>query len=122
MAAPVLLIEDDNDFATSLELALGLIDVTVERATTAEQAIELFNAGENSFRLVFCDMKLPGVDGISCFEELLVCKNDIIVVMMTGFRDEALFDRARNAGAVEILLKPFKMADFMTLTKKYLAD
>jgi DNA-binding NtrC family response regulator len=122
MTAPVLLIEDDNDFATSLELALGLIDVAAERAATAEQAIELFNAGENSYRLIFCDIKLPGADGISCVQELLNYKNDTIVVMMTGFRDAALFDRARNAGAVEILLKPFKMADFMALTKKYLAN
>ena len=122
MVASVLLVEDDSDFATSLELALGLIDIDVERAGSAEQAIELFGSAKSNFRLVFCDIKLPGADGIACLEQLRSLNSDLVGVMMTGFRDEALFERARNAGAAEILLKPFKMSDFMGLAKKYIVD
>lgn len=122
MKASVLLVEDDQDFASSLELALGLIDIAVTRSESSEQAIELFDSETNNFKLVFCDMKLPGADGISCLEQLLSRNKDIIGVMMTGFRDEALFDRARRAGAEEILLKPFRMADFMDIARKYLVD
>jgi DNA-binding NtrC family response regulator len=122
MEASVLLVEDDHDFASSLELALGLIDIEVVRAGSTEQALELFDSGRNSFKLVFCDMKLPGADGISCLEQLFFRNKAIVGVMMTGFRDEALFDRARSVGVAEILLKPFRMADFMDLTRKYLAD
>ena len=122
MEVSVLLVEDDHDFASSLELALGLIDIEVARAGSAEQAVELFDSGMNNFKLVFCDMKLPGADGISCLEQLFSRNQAIVGVMMTGFRDEALFDRARSAGVAEILLKPFRMADFMDLTRKYLAD
>ncbi len=122
MAASVLLVEDDPDFSASLELALGLIDIVVDRAGSAEQAIEMFENKAHNFRLVFCDIKLPGADGISCLETILSMNKGVVGIVMTGFRDEALFERARNAGAAEILLKPFKMSEFMGLAKKYLAD
>ncbi|MBE0501436.1 MAG: response regulator [Desulfuromonadales bacterium] len=120
MTASVLLVEDDHDFATSLVIALGLIDIDVVRAESAERALELFAPEAQRFRLVFCDIKLPGLDGISCLEKLRALKPDLVGVVMTGFRDEALFERARNAGAVDILLKPFKMSSFMALAKKYI--
>ena len=120
MIASVLLVEDDHDFATSLVIALGLIDIDVVRAESAERAIELFATEAQRFRLAICDIKLPGLDGISCLEKLRTLKPDLVGVVMTGFRDEALFERARNAGAVDILLKPFKLSDFMALAKKYI--
>lgn len=121
MLAPVLLVEDDPDFATSLELALGLIDIDVEKAGSTEEAIALFDSGKCNFRLVICDIKLPGADGISCLENILPRNKGVVGVVMTGFRDEVLFERARNAGAKEILLKPFRMAEFMDMAKKYLS-
>jgi DNA-binding NtrC family response regulator len=120
MVAPVLIIEDDHDFAASLELALGLIGVDAIRVESAEQALELLDVGVYCFRLVFCDVKLPGIDGIACLEQVRGRDESLVCVLMTGFRDDVLFERARNVGVVEILLKPFKMSDFMALTKKYL--
>lgn len=122
MLAPVLLVEDDYDFASSLELALSLVDIQVERAGSGEAAIARIENGPSDFKIVFCDIKLPGIDGISCLEEILSRNKNIIGVVMTGFRDDALFERARNAGAEEILLKPFRMSEFMELAKKHLAD
>lgn len=121
MGASVLLVEDDHDFAASLELALGLIDLEVETVRSTEQAIERFASGQTAFRLVICDIKLPGADGIACLEALRERDRNLVGIIMTGFRDEALFERARSAGAAEILLKPFHMSDFMNMTKKYLA-
>lgn len=118
--APVLLVEDDYDFATSLELALSLINIQAERVGSAEDAIARIEGGPSDFKLVFCDIKLPGIDGISCLEEIRSRNQDIVGVVMTGFRDEALFERARNAGAEEILLKPFRISEFMDLAKKHL--
>ena len=122
MEPHVLLVEDDPDFAASLELALGLIDVSVKKAFSAEEAIEMVDSGEHNFRLIFCDIKLPGADGIACLTELFSRNEKFVGVVMTGFRDEALFDRARSAGAEEILLKPFRMSEFMDLAKRYMAD
>ena len=121
MVAQVLLVEDDPDFVTSLELALGLIDIDIEKAGSSEEAIEMIDSGQYDFKLIFCDIKLPGADGISFLENILPRNKGMIGVVMTGFRDEVLFDRARHAGAKEILLKPFRMAEFMDMAKKYVS-
>lgn len=120
MPCRILIVEDDPDFATSLELALSLIDLPVVIAGTAEEAYAIFETDEVAdIRAGFFDIKLPGDDGITCFETIRKSHPELVAVVMTGFRDEALFQRARDAGAVEILQKPFKMADFMDLGKKY---
>ena len=85
MAASVLLVEDDPDFAASLELALGLIDFDVETVRSTEQAIERYAAGNADFGLVVCDIKLPGADGIACLEALREMNRDLVGIIMTGF-------------------------------------
>lgn len=117
MSCRVLIVEDDADFATSLELALGLVDCEVVLASSAEDAYRIMETDDIQFG--FFDVKLPGDDGITCFETIRKKKAGFAGILMTGFRDRETLQRARNAGIDEILLKPFRMADFMTLAKRY---
>lgn len=118
--AHILIIEDDPDFSSSLELILGLRDVNVLAATSAENALQLLEERSAEVGLVFMDIKLPGMDGITCLQEIHSRWPEIICITMTGFRDNDRLDRARSAGATEILLKPFRMEKFIGLVEKYL--
>lgn len=118
--AQVLIIEDDPDFSMSLELVLGLSDLTAVRAKSAEEALSLLAEKEIGIRLAFMDIKLPGMDGIECLQRIRSGWPDIACVVMTGFRDRERLDRAHSAGAAEILLKPFGMEHFLKLVQKYL--
>ncbi len=115
----VLIVEDDPDFATSLELALGLIGISPVKAGSAEDAVQLCAEHGQAFDIAFFDVKLPGKDVIECLADLGRMQPGMTGVVMTGFRDQELFDRARNAGAVEILQKPFRMAEFLDLVKNH---
>ena len=119
MSSRILIVEDDPDFAASLELALSLVNLSVVLAGSAEEAHEIFAAGAEDINAGFFDIKLPQEDGITCFENIRIGNPAFVGIVMTGFRDEKLLQRARDAGAAEILLKPFKMAYFMDLAKKY---
>ncbi len=119
MTKKILIVEDDRDFAASLELALDLAGLEALVATSAEEACRLVREGQGEIRVGFFDIKLPGEDGISCFESIRAELPELVGVVMTGFRDEKLMERARSAGAVEILLKPFRMVRFMELARKY---
>ena len=116
----VLIIEDDPDFSMSLELVLGLRDLTAVRATSAEEALLVLEGQNEEIGLAFMDIKLPGMDGIECLRNIHSRWPDIPCVIMTGFRDRDRLERARSAGAAEILLKPFAMEQFLTLVKKYI--
>lgn len=115
----ILIIEDDPDFATSLELNLGLRGLSAECAASAEEALALLEDRAHEIHLVFMDIKLPGMDGIDCVRKIVSCWPDLTCVIMTGFRDQERIERARSAGAAEVLFKPFRMDRFLALVDKF---
>ena len=119
MPSKVLIVEDDHDFATSLDLALDLVGLSAVIAGSAEQAHEIMQDADSDIHLGFFDIKLPGEDGITCLKKIRSHNPTFVGVIMTGFRDKDTLDRARQANPIEVLLKPFKIADFLGLAKAY---
>jgi CheY-like chemotaxis protein len=109
----VLIVEDDVDFAGTLTMSLELHNHKASVAHNGLDAINLVN--EQEFDICFLDIKMPGMTGIECLQAIKkILPNKTRFVMMTGFRDQETLDRARQVGAENILLKPFKMADFIS--------
>lgn len=118
--AEIMIVEDDRDFSKSLELVLGLREQQALTASSAEEALQLIAGRVDQLRLIFIDIKLPKMDGISCLQEILSRWPNVRCVIMSGYRDNAHIDRALSAGAAEVLLKPFKTEKFLALVKKYI--
>ena len=82
----------------------------VGQAGNGEQAIEL--ARELRPDLVVMDVKMPVLDGISAAE--VIGKERLApVVMLTAFSQKELVERARDAGAMAYVVKPFTAADLI---------
>ena len=111
MSTKVLIVEDDADFAASLVLALSLKQMDVDTARTGEEGVEKFLAGD--YRVTVTDIKLPDFDGIEVIRRIRARNPEAVVLVMTGYRDAELLERARQAGASEIMLKPFRMSEFI---------
>lgn len=62
--------------------------------------------------LVVMDIKMPGLDGISAAEEL-TRERIAPVVLVTAYSDQGLVERAREAGVVGYVVKPFREAELM---------
>jgi two-component system, response regulator PdtaR len=62
--------------------------------------------------LVVLDVKMPVLDGISAAERI-VEQRIAPVLMLTAFSQRELVDRARDAGAMAYLVKPFTRADLV---------
>lgn len=105
----VLIVEDDPDFAESLMIALGVHDCHVDIARTGEEAIRKFHS--LCYDITFMDIKLPGKNGVECLAEIREFCPNAYVVMMTGFSEATLLDKARQAGAVDVLRKPFRLKE-----------
>ncbi|MFI1307308.1 ANTAR domain-containing response regulator [Streptomyces sioyaensis] len=80
----------------------------VGEAGDGQTAVEL--AREHRPDLVILDVKMPVLDGISAAE--VICEESIApVLMLTAFSQRELVERARDAGAMAYLVKPFSKTD-----------
>ena len=70
--------------------------------------------------LVVMDIKMPGLDGIAAAEQLTrerICP----VVLLTAYSDQDLVERAREAGVVGYVVKPFRPTELMPVIELSLA-
>jgi AmiR/NasT family two-component response regulator len=82
----------------------------VAEAGDGETAVRL--AGEHRPDLVILDIKMPVLDGISAAERI-VGERTAPVLVLTAFSQRELVERARDAGAMAYLVKPFTRADLV---------
>jgi AmiR/NasT family two-component response regulator len=80
----------------------------VGEAADGEQAVTL--ATELIPDLVICDVKMPKMDGITAAAQI-ASKRIAPVVILTAFSQRDLIERARDAGAMAYLVKPFQKRD-----------
>ena len=82
----------------------------VGQAPDGEQAVTL--AEEHRPDLVILDVKMPRLDGITAAERI-AAQRIAPVVILTAFSQRDLVERARDAGAMAYLVKPFSKSDLV---------
>lgn len=82
----------------------------VGEAGDGETAIAL--AAEHRPDLVILDIKMPVLDGLSAAERI-AAERIAPVVILTAFSQRELVERARDAGAMAYLVKPFSKAELV---------
>jgi len=110
-ALRVVIAEDEALIRLDLAEMLGEegYDV-VGQAADGERAIEL--AEEQRPDLVVLDVKMPKLDGISAAQRIAE-RRIAPVVILTAFGQRDLVERARDAGAMAYLVKPFTKNDLV---------
>ena len=80
----------------------------VAQASNGQEAIELVN--EHKPDLAILDVKMPILDGISAAEQIISIAP---VLILTAFSQKDLVERARDAGAMAYVVKPFTINDLL---------
>jgi response regulator NasT len=80
----------------------------VAEAVNGEQAIELAQIHKPD--LAILDVKMPVLDGISAAEKIISIAP---VLMLTAFSQRELVERARDAGVMAYVVKPFSIGDLI---------
>ncbi|MFA5918152.1 MAG: response regulator [Candidatus Nanopelagicaceae bacterium] len=80
----------------------------VGQASNGQEAIDLVR--ESKPDLAILDVKMPVRDGISAAEEII---HIAPVLMLTAFSQKELVERARDAGVMAYVVKPFSVTDLI---------
>jgi AmiR/NasT family two-component response regulator len=105
----IVVAEDEALIRLDLAEMLGELGYdVVGQASDGEQAVALVN--EHKPDVVIMDVKMPVLDGLSAAEQ--IGKERIApVIMLTAFSQKELVERARDAGVMAYIVKPFTQAD-----------
>ena len=110
-APRVLVAEDESLIRMDLVEMLGEEGYEVcGQAADGAAAVRL--AGELKPDLVILDVKMPVLDGLSAAEQIVAARIAPVVVL-TAFSQRDLVERAREAGVMAYLVKPFQQKDLV---------
>jgi AmiR/NasT family two-component response regulator len=110
-ARRVIVAEDETLIRLDIiEILRGEGYDVVGEADNGEKAVQL--AEELKPDLVLMDVKMPVMDGISAAEKIVKARI-APVVLLTAFSQKELVERARDAGAMAYVVKPFTPADLI---------
>lgn len=113
MAASSLLIVDDEQQLRSIMVEnLEPLGVTISSARDGSEALDVIR--QSRFDAVLCDVRMPGLDGISLLRKVREDGLDTPFVFMTGFADTEQMRMAIRLGAIDFLEKPWQTADLMS--------
>ena len=108
-ATRILVAEDETLIRMDLvEMLTEAGYEVIAQATNGEEAISLAN--EHKPDLVILDVQMPVLDGISAAEKIIAIAP---VLMLTAFSQRELVDRARDAGVMAYVVKPFTISDLV---------
>ena len=112
----ILIIDDEEGIRSSLALILADEGYAVRTAADADEGLEI--AGESTFDVVLCDVRMPRTTGLDALPHLLRKQPGAIIVMMSAYGDAEQALEAVRLGAHDYLSKPFQAQELLlTLSK-----
>ena len=119
--ARILVVEDDPGIASGLERALTAEHYTVDIARTGADALRLaINDPACEPDLVLLDLGLPDRDGLDVCRRILDARPSIPVIVLTARAQELDVVVGLDAGAVDYVTKPFRLAELLARLRAHL--
>jgi len=114
----VLVIDDEELIRLLFEETLGKLGYKVVIAKNGSEGLELIK--QRDFDLLFLDLKMPGMDGAEIFRQVKTINPNLPVVIITGYPNSDMMDRALAHGPFGIMKKPFTDVDIITAANSFL--
>ena len=106
----ILLVDDDELILETVPPMLHYLGHQVETASSGQEALRRLEAGLEA-ELVILDLNMPGLSGLETLARLRILRPELPVLVASGQQDAAVLAHARAFPLVEILGKPFLLAD-----------
>ena len=103
----ILIIDDERSIRNSLGEILT--DEGYDVDVAEDGAMGCTMAEKEKYNIIFCDIKMPGMDGIEVLDKLNEMETDSAVVMISGHGDIATAVECIKKGAFDFIPKPLDL-------------
>jgi DNA-binding NtrC family response regulator len=105
--AKILIIDDERAIRRALREILEFEDFEVDEAENGKEGFE--KAQSNTYDIIFCDIKMPLMDGMEVLEALQKAKVESPVIMISGHGNIDTAVQAIKKGAFDFIEKPLDL-------------
>ncbi|MGB5989815.1 MAG: sigma-54 dependent transcriptional regulator [Marinifilaceae bacterium] len=103
----ILVVDDERSIRNSLK---DILEYEEHQVITAENGIEALSLIENQcFDLIFCDIKMPEMDGMEVLKKIKDTHFDVPVIMISGHGNIETAVEAIKEGAFDFIEKPLDL-------------
>lgn len=107
----VLLVDDEEDFVSTLSERLQLRNITTLVATDGEEALQIIDTDKPP--VVVLDVLMPGMGGLDVLRQIKRTYPHIQVIILTGRGSTKEGIKGMRLGAFDYLMKPVKIEMLM---------
>ena len=105
----ILIVDDEETIRLALRKFLRSRGYEVEIAAAGDQALQILD--RESFSLMLCDVRMPGMTGVQLVPKARERDEDLAIIMLTAVNDAATATEVLSSGATDYLMKPVELAD-----------
>jgi CheY-like chemotaxis protein len=116
MPKSLLVVDDEQMILDAIKIIFE--DMGYEVITTTVPAEGIAAAVARPFDLILTDLRMPVSNGAEVTEAIRAARPDARVLVITGFPNDPLVRRALDAGAIDIVRKPFEIAKILDYLKE----
>ncbi|MEQ8392434.1 MAG: response regulator, partial [Thalassospira sp.] len=107
----VLLVEDDNTYADSIELMLKSEGMVIDTTDLGEDGLEIGKLYD--YDIILLDLMLPDIDGYEVLRRLRDARVDTPVLILSGLTETEDKVKGLGFGADDYLTKPFEKTELL---------
>lgn len=117
----LLIVEDDESVRMFTARALTAAGHTVEVAADGEDGLMAITAAGGDYDLVLSDIRMPVMDGIEMAKRAASAFPGLRILLMTGYADQRERAAELDAIIIDVVAKPFTLAEIRTKVRDALA-
>ena len=117
----ILLVDDEAEILAIISEYLELLGHDITTASNGQEALDLFPKHRElgqEFDLVFTDIKMPVMDGLTFLEKLRLKDDPTSVVLVSGQGDLESSIKALKLGALDFIVKPIHLKNIEEIVNK----
>jgi two-component system, cell cycle sensor histidine kinase and response regulator CckA len=105
----ILVIDDETMILELAHDMLKSIGYKVYTASRAEEGLKIYSEKKSEIEVVFLDLIMPDVTGMTCYNELKMINPKLKIIIISGIGDEDKKRELKELGIVHYIEKPFSI-------------